>query len=860
MVNELISRLFKWCRSHPWALLIAVAVAVVIAVILCELKILCPKPEGAPVLNEEARNRIPDQYIVAFKPGTDRETVAAAQRTVKRLGGTIRYSTTSEPIWFSAKMPADAVEAMRATPGVAYIEADQRGAGSTVQPPNPDFIPPDGLDRTSERFLPLDDRFTYSENGTDVHVYVLDTGIEISHTEFAGRVSGPHVNCLPPGVDCEPEADPICHGHGTHIAGIIGGTKYGIAKKVFLHSVRVLDCSNGAPSTDVVAAGVAWVKNNAIPPAVANMSLNFPDSENSPRTLSDEVAATIDAGVTVVISAGNYGDDAAAHWPGGNLTDLGMPGPIIVGAVDGGVSDPLQDIRWANSSYGSSVDLFAPGFEILSAWKNQVPPAPATNTETNMQSGTSQAAAHVSGVAALYLDSSNATLVKTPAEVKYRIVNDVADIYGMTTGWAGVKEPDGMTASTPNTLLHWGSLDDGYTDGDPHIKTVNGVHYDFQGAGEYVLLRDQDGTEIQTRQTAIATTFNPPTNPYTGLATCMSLNTAVAARVGQHRVSYQPNINGIPDPSGLQLRVDGDLIELGPDGLELGSGGRVVNTVTGGIEIHFPYETILTVTPGWWASQSKWYLNVGILRTRSKEGLIGAIGPQSWLPALPDGTSLGPKPAALHERYLELYHTFGNAWRVTDKTSLFDYAPGTSTATFTLQSWPPENPPCVIAGTEPVKPTTPPLAEEACRKITEKNRHANCVFDVTVTGNPGFADTYLLSQRIRDGSTTITLAGDQDTTQVGEWVTFTAIVAPGVSANNRVPTGAVQFSLDGSKVGEPVKLDSKGRATWETSRLKVRTHRVAASYIPSKGSVFLASTSLERIHTVKRCYCEHGGE
>jgi hypothetical protein len=478
------------------------------------------------------------------------------------------------------------------------------------------------------------------------------------------------------------------------------------------------------------------------------------------------------------------------------------------------------------------------------------------------------AAAHVSGVAALYLDSSNAatlpavaTLPAIPADrptaVKNRIVNCVAsicvpNIFGTTPGWAGV-----INAGTgsPNKLLHWGSRQDGYLDGDPHIKTVNGVHYDFQGAGEYVSLRDQGGMEIQTRMAAIATTFNPPTNPYTGLATCVSLNTAVAARVGKHRVSYQPNIGGTPDPSGLQLRLDGDLIDLGPDGLDLGSGGRVVKTVAGGIEIHFPNETILTATPGWWASQSKWYLNVDVLRTRSKEGLMGAIRPGSWLPALPDGTSLGPIPTALHERYIELYQKFGNAWRVTDKTSLFDYAPGTSTKTFTLQSWPPESPPCDIAGTEPVKPTTPQRAEGACREITG-TRHADCVFDVRVTGNPGFAETYLLSQRIEAGSTTITVAGDQDTTQVGEWVTFTAIVAPSAWANRRVLTGAVQFSLDGSKVGEPVKLDSKGRATWETSRLKVGTHRVAASYIPSKGSGFLASTSRERIHTVRRCYCE----
>jgi hypothetical protein len=416
------------------------------------------------------------------------------------------------------------------------------------------------------------------------------------------------------------------------------------------------------------------------------------------------------------------------------------------------------------------------------------------------------------------------------------------------------------TGDNPDTARY-----DAYTDlvmggpaameGDTHITTVNKVHYDFQGAGEFISLRDGDGTEIQVRMAPIATTFNPGADPYDGLATCVSLNTAVAARVGTHRVTYQPNISGVPDPSGLPLRVDGVLTTLGANGLDLGSGGRVVKTSVGGIEIDFPNGTILTVTPGWWASQSKWYLNVDVLLTPSLEGIMGAIMRGSWLPALPDGTSLGPMPAALHQRYVDLYQKFGNAWRVTDETSLFDYAPGTSTATFTLKTWPLENPPCVVPETRPVKPVSLPVAELACRGIKGKNMHADCVFDVRVTGNPGFAKTYLLSQRIQAGSTTTIVTDDEDPTQVGEWVTFTAIVAPNASASRGIPIGTVQFTLDGTKVGEPVKLDSKGRATWETPRLKVGKHRVGATYIPSQRSVFLPSSSLEKIHTVRRCPC-----
>jgi len=241
---------------------------------------------------------------------------------------------------------------------------------------------------------------------------------------------------------------------------------------------------------------------------------------------------------------------------------------------------------------------------------------------------------------------------------------------------------------------------------------------------------------------------------------------------------------------------------------------------------------------------------------------MGAIAPGSWLPALPNGTSLGPKPAALHQRYVDLNQQFADAWRVTNATSLFDYAPGTSTATFTLKSWPPESPPCVLPESPPVKPVSLEVAQRACGAVAGKNRKEDCVFDVRVTANTGFAKTYLLSQKIQAGGTGIVVSDDKDPTKPEEPVTFTAIVVRNTTVARRelrgkgVLTGTVQFTLDGSKVGAPVKLDSKGRATWETSRLKVGTHRVAASYIPSQGSVFLASTSLEKLHSVRRCFCE----
>lgn len=415
------------------------------------------------------------------------------------------------------------------------------------------------------------------------------------------------------------------------------------------------------------------------------------------------------------------------------------------------------------------------------------------------------------------------------------------------------------TLDNPNTTTRF----DIYTDtvsggpaameGDPHITAVGGIHYDFQGAGEYVALRDYDGLEIQTRQTPIATTFNPGPDAHDGLATCVSLNTAVAARVGNHRVTYQPNTSGVPDPSGLQLRVDGTLRTLPATGIDLGDGGRVLNGPGGnGIQVDFPDGTALIVTPNWWASQSKWYLNVDAYNTPAILGIMGPMAMGSWIPALPDGTSMGPMPAALHQRYIDLYHKFGNAWRVTDKTSLFDYAPGTSTKTFTLDSWPLEKPPCVIPQTPPVKPAEPGVAERACRLVLDKNMKRDCLFDVTVTGEPGFAKAYLVSQRIRGGATTTILTGNKEVTAPEEAAIFAAVVKRMVHARKGIPAGMVQFMVDGYKAGDPVKLDAKGQATWRTQTLKPGRHKISATYLPAKGSASLSSTSLDILHTVGR--------
>lgn len=315
-----------------------------------------------------------------------------------------------------------------------------------------------------------------------------------------------------------------------------------------------------------------------------------------------------------------------------------------------------------------------------------------------------------------------------------------------------------------------------FTVGDPHIKTVDGINYDFQSAGEFVLLRDE-GMEIQARQTAVETESPLSPNAHTGLSSCVSVNSGVAVRIGPHRITYQPDISGKPNPNGLQLRIDGKLTELNSLGIPLKSrmriaetnvpqakfvrnlaeGGRIMGTTApGGIQIEAPGGTVVVITPSWWDYYQLWYLNIDVQHPRATEGVMGAIAPGNWLPALPNGGLLGSRPNDLHQRYSDLYEKFENAWRVSDATTLFDYAPGTSTNTFTIENWPTENPQsCTLPkqqGELPSKPPIKPLklevAKQLCSGIVTTDRRLNCEQDVMVTGETGFADTYLLTEQI----------------------------------------------------------------------------------------------------------------
>ena len=211
------------------------------------------------------------------------------------------------------------------------------------------------------------------------------------------------------------------------------------------------------------------------------------------------------------------------------------------------------------------------------------------------------------------------------------------------------------------------------------------------------------------------------------------------------------------------------------------SAGRIVQSPKGGgIEIDYADGTQLVVTPTKWDAQKVWYLNVTVYGTTATKGIMG-LTKDAWLPALPDGASLGPKPPAADDRYVQVYETFADAWRVTDETSLFHYAPGTSTQTFTNRKWPGKDPSaCAIEGEPTAQPIDVHIAEDHCSVVVDKNNKANCIFGVSATGNLGFAQTYQTSEQLQPGLTRTAVKDDSELTNYGEKVSFTATVQPTV--------------------------------------------------------------------------------
>jgi len=342
---------------------------------------------------------IAGQYIVTLRRGSDAAQVARA------LGVNPRYVYDHVADGFSARLSRAQVAVLSKRSDVVRIEQD-----SVVRADATQYSPPWGLDRIDERYLPLSGSYTYNTTASAVRAYIIDTGIYTAHSQFGSRAMNVYDAFGGNGQDC--------NGHGTHVAGTVGASTYGVAKAVLLRGVRVLGC-DGSGSTSGIIAALDWLRANAIKPAVANMSLGGGYS-SSLNTAATNLA---NSGVFLAVAAGNESQDAC------NVSPASASRVLTVAASDG------SDRRASFSNYGSCVEIYAPGVSVTSTWNNG---------GTNTISGTSMASPHAAGVAALYKgrygDAASSTIVSW-------IVNNA------TTNVISYN-----VSGTPNRLLYKSSL------------------------------------------------------------------------------------------------------------------------------------------------------------------------------------------------------------------------------------------------------------------------------------------------------------------------------------------------------------------------------------------------------------------
>ena len=353
-------------------------------------------PHAAPV-RLAASGGVRDAYLVVLNAGADPRSVAAV------AGAAPTHVYTHAVNGFAATLNSGQLNALQHNPNVAWIEQDAAYHATATQ-----TSAPWNLDRIDQRYLPLDSSYT-AGTGSGVRAYIIDTGIVTTHPEFGARAQNVYDGLGGNGTDC--------NGHGTHVAGIVGAVRYGVAKGVSLRGVRVLNCS-GSGTTSGIVAGVDWVRANAQKPAVANLSLGGTLS----TTLNTAVTNLSNAGIFTSVASGNENQNAC------NVSPASAPAVFTTAGTN------ADDTRLSTSNYGSCVDGYAPGGNITSTWL----------TGTRVLTGGSMAAPHVAGVAALYKadfgDAASATI----------------DSWIKTNATAGVVK--NVPAGTPNRLLYKAAL------------------------------------------------------------------------------------------------------------------------------------------------------------------------------------------------------------------------------------------------------------------------------------------------------------------------------------------------------------------------------------------------------------------